>query len=454
MMTIKEYIKEHEGRFLEELFALIRIPSISAKTEHKDDMQRCARYWQEHLQGLGVQAEVYQTAGNPIVYGEYIIDASAPTVLVYGHYDVMPAEPLELWKSEPFEPEIRDGHIWARGADDDKGQSMTQIKGFETAKALGLLRCNVKFVLEGEEEIGSTHLEGFLTQYKDMLSADVILVSDTSMVSSEVPSLTSGLRGLAYWEIEVTGPNRDLHSGHFGGAVGNPINELCRLIAKVQDEHTGRIQIPGFYDDVVDLTNAEREMIAKVPFSEEAYCKAIDVDAVWGEEGYSTLERNSCRPSFDVCGIWGGYTGEGSKTVLPSKAYAKVSCRLVASQDHHKISQAFIDYIKSIAPKHIRVEVRPMHGGEAYLCPIDLPAYKAAEEAITKSWGVRPLAVRRGGSIPIIAVFERVLGLKTVLMGFGLESNAIHSPNENMSVDIFRKGVEAVAEFYGLYPER
>lgn len=454
MMTIKEYIKEHEGRFLEELFALIRIPSISAKTEHKDDMQRCARYWQEHLQGLGVQAEVYQTAGNPIVYGEYIIDASAPTVLVYGHYDVMPAEPLELWKSEPFEPEIRDGHIWARGADDDKGQSMTQIKGFETAKALGLLRCNVKFVLEGEEEIGSTHLEGFLTQYKDMLSADVILVSDTSMVSSEVPSLTSGLRGLAYWEIEVTGPNRDLHSGHFGGAVGNPINELCRLIAKIQDEHTGRIQIPGFYDDVVDLTNAEREMIAKVPFSEEAYCKAIDVDAVWGEEGYSTLERNSCRPSFDVCGIWGGYTGEGSKTVLPSKAYAKVSCRLVASQDHHKISQTFIGYIKSIAPKHIRVEVRPMHGGEAYLCPIDLPAYKAAEEAISKSWGVRPLAVRRGGSIPIIAVFERVLGLKTVLMGFGLESNAIHSPNENMSVDIFRKGVEAVAEFYGLYPER
>lgn len=454
MMTIKEYIKEHEGRFLEELFALIRIPSISAKTEHKDDMQRCALYWQEHLQGLGVQAEVYQTAGNPIVYGEYIIDASAPTVLVYGHYDVMPAEPLELWKSEPFKPEIRDGHIWARGADDDKGQSMTQIKGFETAKALGLLRCNVKFVLEGEEEIGSTHLEGFLTQYKDMLSADVILVSDTSMVSSEVPSLTSGLRGLAYWEIEVTGPNRDLHSGHFGGAVGNPINELCRLIAKVQDEHTGRIQIPGFYNDVVDLTNAEREMIAQVPFSEEAYCKAIDVDAVWGEEGYSTLERNSCRPSFDVCGIWGGYTGEGSKTVLPSKAYAKVSCRLVASQDHHKISQAFIDYIKSIAPKHIRVEVRPMHGGEAYLCPIDLPAYKAAEEAISKSWGVRPLAVRRGGSIPIIAVFERVLGLKTVLMGFGLESNAIHSPNENMSVDIFRKGVEAVAEFYGLYPER
>lgn len=451
-MTVKEYIQANEQRFLDDLFALIRIPSISAKTEHKEDMQRCAEYHQQHLRSLGVQTvEVYQTAGNPIVYGSYTYSADAPTVLVYGHYDVMPAEPLELWKSNPFEPEIREGHIWARGADDDKGQSMTQLKGFETAKALGLLKCNVKFILEGEEEIGSTHLEGFLTEYKEMLRADVILVSDTSMVSSEVPSLTTGLRGLAYWEIEVTGPNRDLHSGHFGGAVGNPINELCRLISKVQDEQTGKIQIPGFYDDVVDLTAEERAMIGQVPFSEEAYCRAINVDAVYGEEGYSTLERNSCRPSFDVCGIWGGYTGEGSKTVLPSKAYAKVSCRLVANQDHHKISQAFIDYIASIAPKHVKVEVRPMHGGEAYLCPIDLPAYKAAEEAVSRAWGVRPLAVRRGGSIPIIAVFERVLGLKTVLMGFGLESNAIHSPNENMSVDIFKKGIEAVAEFYRIY---
>lgn len=451
---IKQYICENEQRFLDELFELIRIPSISAKTEHKGDMLRCAEHWREHLTKLGVhKAEIYATAGNPIVFAEYILGEDLPTVLVYGHYDVMPAEPLDLWESDPFEPEIRNGHIWARGADDDKGQSMVQVKGFETAKALGLLACNVKFILEGEEEIGSINLESFLIEHKDMLKADVILVSDTSMVSDEVPSLTTGLRGLAYWEVEVTGPNRDLHSGHFGGAVGNPINELCKLIAQIQDER-GRITIPGFYDDVVDLSSEEREMIAQVPFSEEKYCEAIDVDAVWGEEGYSTLERNSCRPSFDVCGIWGGYTGEGAKTVLPSKAYAKVSCRLVASQDHHQISEAFVNYIKSIAPKHVRVEVRPMHGGEAYLCPIDLPAYQAAEKAVEVAWGVKPLAVRRGGSIPIIAVFERVLGLKTILMGFGLESNAIHSPNENMSVDIFRKGVEAVAEFYKHFPTR
>lgn len=451
---IKQYISENEQRFLEELFELIRIPSISAKTEHKGDMLRCAEHWREHLIKLGIhKAEVYPTAGNPIVFAEYILGEDLPTVLVYGHYDVMPAEPLDLWESDPFEPEIRNGHIWARGADDDKGQSMVQVKGFETAKALGLLACNVKFILEGEEEIGSINLESFLIEHKDMLKADVILVSDTSMVSDEVPSLTTGLRGLAYWEVEVTGPNRDLHSGHFGGAVGNPINELCKLIAQIQDER-GRITIPGFYDDVVDLSSEEREMIAQVPFSEEKYCEAIDVDAVWGEEGYSTLERNSCRPSFDVCGIWGGYTGEGAKTVLPSKAYAKVSCRLVASQDHHQISEAFVNYVKSIAPKHVRVEVRPMHGGEAYLCPIDLPAYQAAEKAVEVAWGVKPLAVRRGGSIPIIAVFERVLGLKTILMGFGLESNAIHSPNENMSVDIFRKGVEAVAEFYKHFPTR
>lgn len=452
MSDIKTYIAQHEERFLKELFDLIRIPSVSAKTEHRPDMQRCAEHWQQHLLGLGVtRAEVYQTEGHPIVYAEYIQDPSLPTILVYAHYDVMPPEPLELWHSNPFEAEIRDGRIWARGADDDKGQGMIQVKGFEIAKSLGLLRCNVKFLFEGEEEIGSTHLEAFLKEYKDMLSAEVILVSDTSMVSAEVPSLTTGLRGLAYWEIEVTGPNRDLHSGHFGGAVGNPINELCKLIAQVQDEH-GRIRIPGFYDDVVDLSDSEREMIAQVPFSLEKYQEAIDVDAVWGEEGYSTLERNSCRPSFDVCGIWGGYQGEGAKTVLPSKAFAKVSCRLVAAQDHHKISEAFVSYIKSIAPKHIRVEVRPMHGGEAYLCPIDLPAYQAAEEAMGVAFGTKPLAVRRGGSIPIIATFERVLGLKTVLMGFGLESNAIHSPNENMRLDFFRKGIESVAEFYKRFP--
>ncbi|KGO00228.1 dipeptidase [Porphyromonas sp. COT-290 OH3588] len=452
MSQIKEYIAANEERFLEELFELIRIPSISAKGEHKGDMQRCAEHWRQHLLALGAtKAEIYQTEGHPIVYGEYIQDPNLPSILVYAHYDVMPAEPLELWKSGPFEPEVREGRIWARGADDDKGQSMIQVKGFETALKLGLVRCNVKFLFEGEEEIGSTHLEAFLQEHKEMLSAEAIIVSDTSMVSDEIPSLTTGLRGLAYWELEVTGPNRDLHSGHFGGAVGNPINELCKLIAKIQDER-GRITIPGFYDDVVDLTQEERDMIARVPFDEAKYRAAIDVDAVWGEEGYSTLERNSCRPSFDVCGIWGGYQGEGAKTVLPSKAYAKVSCRLVAAQDHHKISQAFMDYIKAIAPKHVRVEVRPTHGGEAYLCPIDLPAYRAAEEAVEVAFGVRPLAVRRGGSIPIIAVFERVLGIKTVLMGFGLESNAIHSPNENMRLDFFRKGIESVAEFYKRFP--
>lgn len=454
MAKIKEYVQQNEERFLAELFELIRIPSISAKTEHRGDMQRCAQHWRDHLAQLGAtRSELYPTEGHPIVYAEFIQDVTLPTVLVYAHYDVMPAEPLELWKSDPFAPEVRDGHIWGRGADDDKGQSMIQVKGFEVAKALGLLRCNVKFLFEGEEEIGSTHLEAFLVEHREMLHAEVILVSDTSMVGADTPSLTTGLRGLAYWEIEVTGPNRDLHSGHFGGAVANPINELCKLIAMIQDEH-GRITIPHFYDDVVELLPEEREMIASIPFDEERYKAAIDVRALWGEEGYSTLERNSCRPSFDVCGIWGGYQGEGAKTVLPSKAYAKVSCRLVAAQDHHRISQAFVEYIQSIAPEYIRVEVRPSHGGEAYLCPITLPAYQAAEESVGVAFGVKPLAVRRGGSIPIIAVFERVLGIKTVLMSFGLESNAIHSPNENMRLDFFLKGIEAVAEFYQRYPRK
>ena len=453
MSQIKEFIQQHQARFLEDLFALIRIPSVSAKSEHKSDMQRCAEHWRDHLRSLGVQTvEIYQTVGNPIVFGHYELDPKLPTILVYAHYDVMPPEPLELWKSEPFAPEVRDGHIWARGADDDKGQSMIQVKGFETALALGLVRCNVKFLFEGEEEIGSTHLEQFCREHLEMLRADNIIVSDTSMVSAETPSLTTGLRGLAYWQIEVTGANHDLHSGHFGGAVANPINELCKLIAQVQDAD-GRITIPHFYDAVVDLTDEERAMIAQIPFDEEQYKKFLDVDALFGEKGYHTLERNSCRPSFDVCGIWGGYQGEGSKTVLPSKAYAKVSCRLVANQDHHQVSQAFIDYIKSIAPKYVRVEVTPMHGGEAYLCPIDLPAYKAAEEAVGVAFGKRPLAVRRGGSIPIIAAFERVFGIKTILMGFGLESNAIHSPNENMPLDVFYKGIEAVAEFYKIYPQ-
>lgn len=453
-MSVKSYIESNQARFLEELFSLIRIPSISAKHEHKPDMLACAKRWVELLLSSGAdRAEVMPTEGNPVVYGEKFVSADVPTVLVYSHYDVMPAEPLELWKSDPFDPVIRDGRIWARGADDDKGQAMMQVKGFETAIAEGLLRCNVKFLFEGEEEIGSTSLEAFCEAHKELLKADIILVSDTSMVSKEVPSLTTGLRGLAYWEVEVTGPNRDLHSGHFGGAVANPINVLCKLMADITDAD-GRITIPGFYDDVEEVSEAERQMIAQVPFDEAKYKAAIGVDALFGEKGYSTLERNSCRPSFDICGIWGGYTGEGSKTVLPSKAYAKVSTRLVPHQDHAKISALFEDYLRKVAPAYVKVKVTPSHGGQGYVCPIDLPAYQAAEEAMSIAFGKRPLAVRRGGSIPIIATFEQVLGIKTILMGFGLEQNAIHSPNESCELDYFFKGIESVTEFYRIYGAR
>ena len=447
-MEIKKYIAENESGMLEELFSLIRIPSISAKPEHHDDMLACAERWAQLLLAAGAdEALVMPSAGNPIVFGQKIVDPKAKTVLIYAHYDVMPAEPLELWKSNPFEPEVRDGHIWAHGADDDKGQSFIQVKAFEYLVKNNLLTHNVKFIFEGEEEIGSPSLEGFCREHKELLKADVILVSDTSMLGADLPSLTTGLRGLAYWEIEVTGPNRDLHSGHFGGAVANPINVLCGMISKVTDAD-GRITVPGFYDDVEEVPQAEREMIAHIPFDEEKYKKAIGVNALFGEKGYSTLERNSCRPSFDVCGIWGGYTGEGSKTVLASKAYAKVSCRLIPHQDHHKISQLFADYIMAIAPDTVQVKVTPMHGGQGYVCPITLPAYQAAEKGFAKAFGKKPLAVRRGGSIPIISTFEQVLGIKTILMGFGLESNAIHSPNENIPLDILRKGIEAVVEFH------
>ena len=447
-MEIKQYIQENEARFLDELASLIRIPSISALPQHKEDMLACAERWRQLLLEAGAdEAMVMPSEGNPLVYAEKRIDPNAPTILVYAHYDVMPAEPLELWNSQPFEPEIRDGRIWARGADDDKGQSMIQVKAFEYMVREGLLRHNVKFIFEGEEEIGSPSLNAFLKEHRELLRADVILVSDTSMLGADLPSLTTGLRGLAYWEIEVTGPNRDLHSGHFGGAVANPINVLCELLAKVTDAD-GRITIPHFYDDVEPVPEAERRMIASIPFDEEAYKAAIGVKALKGEKGYSTLERNSCRPSFDVCGIWGGYTGEGSKTVLPSKAYAKVSCRLVPHQNHETISRLFTGYIQSIAPEYVQVKVTPMHGGEGYVCPITHPAYVAAEQGFAKAFGKQPLAVRRGGSIPIISDFEQILGIKTILMGFGLESDAIHSPNENFRLDIFRKGIEAVTEFY------
>ena len=450
-MEVKKYIQENEQRFLEELFSLIRIPSISAQSDHKDDIWACAERWKELLIEAGVdKAEVMPSTGNPLVYAEKIVSPDAPTILIYSHYDVMPVEPLELWNSNPFEPVIKDGRIWARGADDDKGQAMIQAKAFEYIVRNGLLTNNIKFIFEGEEEIGSPSLNAFLAEHKELLKSDIILVSDTSMLGAELPSLTTGLRGLAYWQVEVTGPNRDLHSGHFGGAVANPINVLCEMIAGMTDGD-GRITIPGFYDDVEELSSEERNMIASIPFDEEAYKNAIGVKALRGEKGYATLERNSCRPSFDVCGIWGGYTGEGAKTVLPSKAYAKLSCRLVAHQDHEKISRMFAEYFTSIAPDCVKVEITPMHGGEGYVCPITLPAYKAAEKGFEKAFGKKPLAVRRGGSIPIISDFEKILGVKTVLMGFGLESDAIHSPNENFRLDIFRKGIEAVVEFHKNY---
>jgi len=448
MTTIQEYIAANEPRFLEELFSLIRIPSISAHPERKGDIERCAVRWQELLTEAGADnVKVIPSEGNPFVYGEKIVDPSAPTVLVYGHYDVMPAEPLELWHSDPFEPEIRDGHIWARGADDDKGQSFTQVKAFEYLVKHDLLRHNVKFILEGEEEIGSPSLVGFLEAHRDLLRSDIILVSDTSMLAANLPSLTTGLRGLAYWQIEVTGPNHDLHSGHFGGAVANPINVLCKLITDVTDKD-GKIQFPGFYDDVEEVSPEERAMVAQIPFDEAAYKNSLDVDELFGEKGYSTIEHTGFRPSFDVCGIWGGYQGEGAKTVIPSKAYAKLSCRLVPHQDHAKIGQMVVDYFQRVAPKTVKVKVESMHGGQGYVCPIDLPAYKAAERGFEKAFGKRPIAARRGGSIPIIATFEEVLGVKTVLMGFGLESNLIHSPNENIQLDMYWKSIEAVINFH------
>lgn len=450
-MEIRKYIAENESRFLEELFSLIRIPSISAQPERKADMLACAERWKQLLLEAGAdESRIMPSAGNPLVYAEKHVADDAPTVLIYAHYDVMPADPLDLWQSNPFEPEIRDGRIWARGADDDKGQAMIQAKAFEYMVRMGELKHNVKFIFEGEEEIGSPSLNAFLKEHKDLLQADVILVSDTSMLAADLPSLTTGLRGLAYWEIEVTGPNRDLHSGHFGGAVANPINVLCDLIARMTDAD-GRITIPHFYDEVEEVPAAEREMIAHIPFDEQRYMDAIGVKALKGEKGYSTLERNSCRPSFDVCGIWGGYTGQGAKTVLPSKAYAKVSTRLVPHQDHERISQLFVDYVNQLAPDYVQVKVTPMHGGQGYVCPIDLPAYQAAALGFEKAFGKKPLAVRRGGSIPIISDFEQILGVKTVLMGFGLESNAIHSPNENFPLDVFRKGIEAVVEFHRQY---
>ncbi len=454
MKGLKEYIETNQNRFLDELFELIRIPSVSSMTEHKQDMYKCAEKWKEILLKAGAdKAEVYETEGNPVTYGEKIIDASLPTVLVYGHMDVMPVDPVKLWNTNPFEPVIKDGKIWARGADDDKGQCFMHAKAFEFMVKTGQLPCNVKFMIEGEEEIGSAHLPDFCRKYKEMLKADIILVSDTGMIAPDVPSITTGLRGLAYWQIEMTGPCRDLHSGLFGGAVANPINTLAKMLSQMVDDK-GHITIPGFYDDVLVVSEAERAKMAEAPFNTEAYKKAICVDELFGEEGYTTNERTGIRPTFDICGIWGGYTGEGSKTILPSKAFAKVSCRLVPNQKHEKIAQLFKEYFESIAPAYVKVEVTPLHGGAAYVCPIDLPAYQAAEKAYTEVYGKTPIPTRSGGSIPVIAAFEEILGIKSILMGFGLESDAIHSPNENYPLEQFFNGIKTIPLFYKYFTEK
>lgn len=453
MEHIETYISENKERFLEELFGLIRIPSISSIAANKPEMYRAAEYWKQTLLNAGAdRAEVYESEGNPVTYGEKIIDPAKPTVLVYAHMDVMPVDPVELWTSPPFEPEIRDGKIWGRGANDDKGQSFMHAKAFELMVQTNTLPCNVKFMIEGEEEIGSPNLGKWCEQHKEMLKADIILVSDTMMISPDTPSITTGLRGLAYWQVEVTGPNKDLHSGLFGGAVANPANVLAKMIAQMTDEN-GHITIPGFYDDVVEVSAEERALLAQAPFSLENYKKEFGLDEVAGEAGYTTNERTGIRPTFDVCGIWGGYTGEGAKTVLPSKAFAKISCRLVPNQDHEKIAVLFKEHFENIAPKTVKVEVTSLHGGQAYGCPITVPAYQAAEKAYLDVYGKRPVPVRSGGSIPIISTFEQVLGIKSILMGFGLDSDAIHSPNENYALEQFYNGIRTIPLFYKYFAE-
>jgi acetylornithine deacetylase/succinyl-diaminopimelate desuccinylase-like protein len=453
MENIKKYIEQNSQRFIDELFGLIRIPSISSDSARKDDMLRAAEYWKATLLKAGADhAAIIPTQGNPVVYAEKMVGPDKPTILVYAHYDVMPVDPVELWKSPPFEPEIRDGVIFARGADDDKGQSFMHAKAFEYLVASGELKCNVKFMIEGEEEVGSPSLGKFCDENRDLLKADVILVSDTGMIAEDIPSITTGLRGLSYMEVEVTGPNKDLHSGLFGGAVANPANVLAKMIASLTDSRN-RITIPGFYDDVLEISGEEREKMSRAPFSLEKYKNALGVAEIQGEEGFTTPERTGIRPSLDINGIWGGYTGEGAKTVIPSKAYAKISMRLVPHQDNQKISRLFEEHFRKIAPPSVTVSVRALHGGQAYVAPIDMTAYRAAEMAYEKTYARKPVPVRSGGSIPIIATFEDKLGLKSILMGFGLESDAIHSPNENFPLKQFFNGIETIVYFYGYYAE-
>ena len=453
MKVWKDYQEQHKDRFLSELLELLRIPSVSARSEHKEDMNRCAEAVKQRLLEAGADSvTIYPTAGHPVVYGEKIIDASKPTILVYGHYDVQPADPLELWNSGPFEPVIKDGKIYARGSCDDKGQFYMHVKALETMTQTNTLPANVKFIIEGEEEIGSPNLATFVKANKNLLKADVILISDTSMLSMDTPSIDIGVRGLSYIEVEVTGPNRDLHSGVYGGAVANPATMLARMIASCHDENN-HITIPGFYDDVVEATAEERTKMAQAPFSEEEFKKDLGINSIWGEKGYTTNERTGIRPTLEVNGIWGGYTGEGAKTVLPGKAFAKISCRLVPNQSSVTITKKILDYFKSIAPAGITVKAEEHHGGEPYMTPIDSNAYKAAAKAIHETFGKDPIPVRGGGSIPICALFEKELGLKIVFMGFGLDSDNLHSPNEKFDVFNFYKGIETIPYFHKFYTE-
>jgi acetylornithine deacetylase/succinyl-diaminopimelate desuccinylase-like protein len=453
MEHIKKLIDDHKERFLEELFEILRIPSISVRAENKSDMLRVAELIKLKLLKAGAdKAEVMPTTGHPVVFAEKMIDPDLPVILVYGHYDVQPEDPINEWKSPPFEPEIRDEKIYARGADDNKGQLFMHLKAFELMVKTNTLPCNVKFMIEGEEEVGSTSLKEFCIQNKDLIRNDIILVSDTTMIATDLPSITVGLRGLSYMEVEVTGPNRDLHSGLFGGAVVNPVNVLCQMVASLKDDKN-RIAIPGFYDDVLEISEKERQEMARAPFDQDQYKKAIGVDQVGGEEGYTTMERVGSRPSLDVNGIWGGYIEEGAKTILPSKAFAKISMRLVPYQKSKKIDKLFEDHFKSIAPPGVKVKVRSLHGGEGYVSPTGTIAYQAASRALEVTYGKKPVPTRSGGSIPIISDFEEVLGVKTILMGFGLESDAIHSPNENFPLFQLFKGIETIPYFYKFFTE-
>lgn len=445
---IREYIQTHQDRFFSELFELLRIPSVSADSRHKSDVRKAAEYVANSLREAGADhVQLMETKGHPIVFGEKIIDASKPTVLVYGHYDVQPPDPLDLWHTPPFEPTVRDGKIYARGACDDKGQFYMHIKAFEILMKHKLLSCNVKFMIEGEEEVGSDNLGTFVVANKEKLKADVILISDTSLISLNQPSITAGLRGLSYMEVEVTGPNRDLHSGVYGGAVANPANVLAKMIASLHDEN-GRVTIPGFYDKVAELSGADREALNKAPFDLTEYKKELGIEEVQGEKGYTTLERTGVRPTLDVNGIWGGYTGEGAKTVLPSKASAKISMRLVPNQRPDEITQLFTKHFLSIAPKSVKVKVTAHHGGEPAVTPTDSKAFKAASAAFKEVWGKEPIPTRDGGSIPIVALFKKELGLDTVLMGFGLDTDALHSPNEHYGIKNFLIGIETIVAFH------